>query len=860
MEQYYAIKARYPDAILFFRMGDFYEMFDEDAKIASEVLGIALTSRDHGQGKRTPLAGVPYHSAERYLAKLLRAGFKVAICEQLEDPKLAKGLVKRDVVEVMTPGTITVEAGAESDRNQFLVALSPTKEGFALAAIDILAGEFFTLTCTAQSLWDELVKLEPKEILVPDDIPEGLLKKLKGRFPDVRVSLFDPWSFGAERARKALVEHFGVTTLEGFGSFTDEEIGAAGAIIEYLRQLKKGRLCHIRGLSRERRGDVMELDEATVRNLELVASIADGGKRGTLLWSLDETVTPMGKRTLRRWILLPLVDPIKIRQRLEAVEALIKSGANLTRLRELLAQMGDFERIAGKIGGHKASPKDLVHCAQALKAVEEIRKLEVFTSPLLSELRARLDPMPEVRERIEQTIVPDPPAQINEGGIIKPGVIPELDELRRLKENSQEVLREIEQSLRRRTGIEKLRIGYNKVFGYYIEVTKAQVKRVPPDFVRKQTLVNAERYITPQLKELETKLLAADERIKYIEREYFLSLVAELSVLAGKLADVASAAAELDVLANFAHVAIKKRYVRPEISDDGVIEIRGGRHPVLEDIMGRPAFVPNDLKLDNEQQIIILTGPNMAGKSTYLRQNGLIVLMAQIGSFVPAEYARITPVDRIFTRVGATDYIARGQSTFLVEMLETANILRNATDRSLVLLDEIGRGTSTYDGLSIAWAVAEYLHDARGHRAKTIFATHYHELTELASYLRRVRNFQVAVRERDGNIVFLHKIVPGGCDDSYGIQVAKLAGVPDEVIVRAQEILDTLESGETPLRKVRKLGGRKGKVERYAGYQISLFDPEYHPLVIALKEMDLDNITPLQALQILAEWKRKWER
>ncbi len=860
MDQYYAIKAKYPDAILFFRLGDFYEMFDEDAKIASEVLGITLTSRDHGLDHKTPLAGVPYHSAEKYLAKLLRAGFKVAICEQVEDPKLAKKLVRREVVEVMTPGTITVDAGTERDRNQYLLAVNFDGEKFYLCGIDILAGEFFVQTVEPKMVWDEVARIQPSEFLVPDDFPEEHLKELKRRFPDVRVSLFEPWHFEVENARRRVMEHFGVATLEGLGDFPDGEVGVAGAVLEYLAQLKKGELRHIRSLSRRRRERMMFLDEATVRNLELVASIAEGKKTHTLLWSLDETKTPMGERLLRRWILSPLTDPVEIRRRHEAVQALIESGTELTKLRDFLAQVGDAERLAGRLGNHKINPPQLVQLASALETVDKIKSLDVWNSVLLEEIRSRLDSLPEVREKIRQTVNDDPPTSINDGGIIKPGVIPELDELRRLKENSAAVLAEMEERLRRETGIEKLRIKFNKVFGYFIEVTRAQAKNVPPTFIRKQTLVNAERYITPELKELETKLLSADERIKYIEREYFLTLVAELSVRASEVLAVAQALAELDVLANFAHIAIKKRYVRPQITNDDVIDIRGGRHPVLEDILGRSAFVPNDLYLDQDKQIIILTGPNMAGKSTYLRQNGLIVLMAQIGSFVPADSARISPVDRIFTRVGATDYIARGQSTFLVEMIETANILNNATPRSLVLLDEIGRGTSTYDGLSIAWAVAEYLHDSPRHRAKTVFATHYHELTQLASYLPRVQNFQVSVRESSGQIVFLHKIVPGGCDDSYGIQVAKLAGVPEEVIVRAKEILELLESGQMPTQKIRRLGGRRGKVEYHEGYQISLFDPEYHPLVLALRELDIDHLTPIEALNLLAEWKKKWER
>ena len=859
MDQYYAIKERYPDTLLLFRMGDFYELFDEDAKIASKVLGIALTSRNHGLSERTPLAGVPHHALERYLVKLLQAGYRVAICEQLEDPKKAKGLVKRDVIEVMTPGTITVDAGVESDRNQYLVGVLPSGDVFHICAVDVLSGEFFTNTIPVQRFLDELAILEPSEILLPDDITEPILRSIKERFPKVAITLFEPWNFERQYAERVLTEHFGTVSLEGFGELSSNEIAVAGAVLAYLKSLKKGKLSHIKRIGRAPAGNVMRLDGNTIRNLELVRSISDGTKYGTLLWTLDETKTPMGARLLRRWILSPLTDRQMIIERLDAVDSLVQSGMLLAKLREYLEQMGDLERIAGKLGNMKINPRDIVALAKSLEVVGKIRELKVFNSPLLAKIREKLDPHDDVRKRIEETIVANPPAVINEGGIIRPGVIPELDELRSLKADSDSAIRNMVEKLRTRTGLDKLRIGYNKVFGYYIEIPKAQARKAPPDFIRKQTLVNAERFITPELKELENKILAADERIKYIEREFFLSLVAELSTVASEISDVAQAVAMLDVLADFAHIAKKKRYTRPVISDDGKINIKDGRHPVLEDIMGRNAYVPNDLSIGGDTQIIILTGPNMAGKSTYLRQNGLIVLMAQIGSFVPAESAHITPVDRIFTRVGAVDYIAYGQSTFLVEMLETANILNNATENSLVLLDEIGRGTSTFDGLAIAWAVVEYLHNTKGHRAKTIFATHYHELTETANYLERVKNFQVAVRERGGKVVFLHKIVPGGCDDSYGIQVAKLAGVPDDVVVRAKEILEVLESGETPKKGVIRIGGKKPRTEKYAGYQLSLFDPELHPLVVELRKLDLDNITPLQALQILAEWRKKWE-
>ncbi len=859
MEQFYSIKKQYPDTLLLFGVGDFFELFEEDARIASKELGIALTARNHGLETKTPLAGVPHHSLDKYLSQLLKKGFKVAICEQIEDPKFAKGLVKRDVIEVMTPGTITVASSAEDGKNQYLLGLFSVKGSYFICAVDVLSGEFFTVIADEKRFLDELAVLEPSEFLVPDDISESIFKSIKGRFPNIRISLFEPWNFEFEHAKRVLKDHFGTSTLEGFGDLTRGEICIAGGVLAYLNSLKKGKLTHIKALKQEHSGHLMHLDESTIRNLELIASMSDGKKYGTLLWFLDETKTPMGARLLRRMILSPLTDEKLIMGRLSAVDSLIQSGKLLGILQEYLANLCDLERIAGRIGNMKANPRDLTAVEKSLRIIERIRELEIFTSELLQKLLKNLNPLPEIRKRIKETIVDNPPPIITNGGIIRPGVIEELDELRELRVNSRSVLMEMEVNLRNRTCLDKLKIKSNKVFGYFIEIPRMQAKKAPPDFIRKQTLVNAERFITPELKELESKILAAEERINYIEREFYLSVLTEISIYASKISDVARAAAWLDVLSNFANIAMRKKLTKPEIAKDGTLEIKSGWHPVLWEILGKSLFVPNDLNFDNETQIIVLTGPNMAGKSTYLRQNGLIMLMAQIGSFVPADYAKITPVDRIFTRVGAVDYIAKGQSTFLVEMLETANILHNATDNSLVLLDEIGRGTSTYDGLSIAWAVVEYIHTLVGHKPKTIFATHYHELTEVANYLSRVKNFQISVREKNEKIVFLHKIVSGGCDDSYGIHVAQLAGVPEEVIQRSKEILDFLEAGDTPGRSVKKIDGKKPRIEKHSGYQISLFDPEFHPLVVALKDLDVNNLTPLQALELISKWRENWE-
>jgi len=856
LDQYYKIKSEYPDALLFFRMGDFYEMFDEDAKIASEVLGIALTSRDHGGETRTPLAGVPHHAAERYLVKLLEAGYKVAICEQVEDPKLAKGLVRREVVEVMTPGTLTVALPDETKSKNYLLSIFPTPYGYSIAGADILTGEFFTKDIGAGELESELMILAPKEILVPANPPEQLVERLKGQ----RITYYEEWKFGREYTESLLKEHLGVATLEGIGDITDGEIRASGAILSYLRELKKGTLSHLKRLSTGRFGDYMFLDPSTLRNLELAETILEGTKRGSLYGTLDYTKTPMGSRYLRFSILRPLLDKHEIKKRLDAIEDLIRNQRALNFIREELAGIGDLERLVGKIGCSRANPREIYELSLALEHIPKIKELlSQCTSILLQELNSALEDLREIREEIKSKIRADAPLQINEGGIIRDGVIGELDELRRLTFNSQSVLKDMENGLRQELGIPTLKVGYNKVFGYFIEVSKSYVDKVPEGFTRKQTLVGGERFITPELKELEYKILSARERACAIEREYFLALRERIAGEALRLKSVAEILAKLDFICSLAYVAIRRRFVKPTIREDGVIKIEEGRHPVVEEIIGERAFVPNDTYLSNDtDQLLIITGPNMSGKSTYLRQVGLIVLMAHIGSYVPAKSAEISLVDRIFTRVGAWDNIARGQSTFMLEMLETSNILNNATPLSLVLLDEIGRGTSTYDGLAIAWAVAEYLHETPSRQAKTIFATHYHELTELAKYLPRVKNYQVMVRHQGGRILFLHKISPGGCDDSYGIYVAGLAGLPREAIERAKEILNTLEAISNSSDAISGLKIQPKKSERRDGIRLSLFEPQYHPIVQELKQLDLNNLKPIEALLLLKKWKEKW--
>ncbi len=859
MEQYYRIKEQVPDALLLFRMGDFFELFEEDAKIASEVLGITLTQRSHGMPEPTPLAGVPHHSLEKYLSKLLSAGFKVAICEQVEDPKKARGIVERDIIEVMTPGTVTIETD-EKEPNT-IIALIESGDEVALALADLLGGRFEIKTLTRTRLFEELQLALPKEILVSEEISPALLDELRKYCPNTHISYQEPWKFEREFAEKRLTEHLKVNSLEGFGKLTDFEISAGGGLIAYFKDLKKGEMAHIRAITIGSSENAMLFDASTVRNLELIRSIADGKVEGTLLWVLDATCTLMGHRKIVDWILKPLIDSPAIELRLSAVQSLVEDPMALACLRERLAEIGDMERLIGKLGNEKANPRDLVALQAGLEKIPEIKEiLTTRISAMIERLNSRLDPMPEVASTIARSIAPDPPFQIGEGGIIAKGVSPELDELREIRFGGKQYLNEMQERLRERLGIPKLKIGYNRVFGYYIEVGRTQDTKIPEDFERKQTLVSSERYITAELKQYEQKVLSAEERIFEIERELFLTIRAHLSQFAASLLLVAQGLSELDALCSLAENARRKGWTKPQFTDEPVIEIIEGRHPVVEQILGDRSFVPNDTRLSSENsQLHLITGPNMSGKSTYLRQVALIVLMSQIGSFVPAQSCRLRPVDRIFTRVGAMDNIARGQSTFLIEMIETANILNNSTGRSLVLLDEIGRGTSTYDGLSIAWAVSEFLHNSENHRAMTIFATHYHELTEFANIYSRARNFQVAVREHKDGVQFLHKIVPGGCDDSYGIYVAKMAGVPDSVITRATDILAALESGEKLNNEsIVRIGGRRGKAIRAEGIQISLFEPENHPLVQQLRDLDPERMTPMDALEILTRWRKRW--
>ncbi|RLC81260.1 MAG: DNA mismatch repair protein MutS [Chloroflexi bacterium] len=843
--QYLQIKRRYPDAILLFRLGDFYETFDEDAKIVSEVCNIVLTSRPVGKGQRVPLAGVPYHALETYLAKLIAAGYKVAICEQVSD-KPIKGLMPREVVRVVTPGTVVEPGLLEEKRNNYLAAVVVEDKRAGIAYVDITTGEFAATQLEAdeilEAVREELERLSPAEILFDQDTPPGLPEL--GR----HLTPFEHWRFELGNARQALLEHFDVATLDGFGlEGKPLAVRAAGAIVQYLRETQKVALEQLRSLHTYSTSEFMTLDPATRRNLELAETIRGRARKGSLLWVLDDTKTAMGGRLLYRWINQPLIKVEEINRRLDAVEAFYDNTALRTQIRELLRKVSDLERLTGRVGQSIATPRDLVGIRRSLEAVSEIKALlETGAHPALQDLIERLDPLPEVASLIAQSITDDPPATPGSGGVIRPGFSEELDKILEASRNAKQWIAQLEARERRRTGIKNLKVGYNKVFGYYIEVTKANLKAVPSDYIRKQTLVNAERFITPELKEYEALVLNAQERISELETRLFREICRKVAAESSRLLATARALAELDVYASLAEVAVRNGYVRPVVDESDEIHIIEGRHPVVELMLDEP-FVPNDAHLTEDERILIITGPNMSGKSVYIRQVALIVLMAQMGSFVPAQEARIGVVDRIFTRIGAQDELTAGQSTFMVEMVETANILHHATPRSLLILDEIGRGTSTYDGISIAWAVVEYIHNHPRLRARTLFATHYHELTELERFLPKVRNYNVAVAEEGGRVIFLHKVVPGGADRSYGIHVAQLAGLPKQVVYRAEEILQELEGNS------REVSSRPRAVR---ARQLPLFSPT-HPLVEELKALDVNSMTPLEALNKLYELQVK---
>ncbi len=861
MRQYLEIKARHPDAILFFRLGDFYEMFLDDAVTASKVLDITLTSRNKGASEEVPLCGIPYHSCQPYIARLVENGFKVAICEQVEDPKAAKGIVKREVVRIVTPGLVTDTDTLQPKENNYLMAIAGGQgDCWGVAVLDITTGEFrVTETADLEGVRSEVASVNPREVLLCEEDSKVLQQRLSYQLAGRMVNPLPEWIFAPDRAESLICDFFACGTLDPFGcSGLPGAIGAAGAVLHYLQETQKGALCHIRALTTYHSRDYMVLDDATRRNLELTATLHDGGRRGSLLGVLDRTVTAMGGRKLRHWINHPLVDVERIRARHRAVAELVEKSLVREDLRGALAPVNDLERLNAKISMASANARDLSALKGSLEGMPGLRNFfSSLESPLLEEVEAGIDSLEDVGELIGRAIVDDPPFVLREGGLIRDGFHGPLDELRHISREGKGWIARLEREEKERTGISSLKIRFNKVFGYYIEVPKSQVARIPEDYLRKQTLANAERYITPVLKDYEEKVLGAEEKVVEIEYELFQQLRQQVSQQGGRIQATADALATLDTLLALADLAHDRGYVCPEMDDSGDLVIVEGRHPVIEGMNLSERFVPNDVVLDTrENQILIITGPNMAGKSTFMRQVALIVLMAQMGSLVPARSARIGLVDRIFTRVGASDNLARGQSTFMVEMTEAAHILNHATARSLVVLDEIGRGTSTFDGISIAWAVAEYLHDNPGTAAKTLFATHYHELTDLALTRERVKNFNIAVKEWNDQVIFLRRIVKGGASHSYGIQVARLAGLPQEVIERAREVLKNLESGEFEKEGQPRLArSRRGGEPRHSP-QFSLFEGGPDPLREKLEGVDISVLTPLEALNLLDELKK----
>ncbi len=900
MRQYASIKKDHPTALLFFRLGDFYELFFDDAVLAAKELQITLTSRNKEKGVAIPMCGVPHHAAEGYISKLIRKGFKVAICEQVEDPRVAKKLVRREVTRVVTPGT-AADSSLGSEENNFLAAVAQTGDRAGFAALDLSTGEFrateFQGADAAKRIQEEIQQLRPKEVLYGSSAP---LFERGGRRQDpfgdgsstrpdrptggsgFAETPLDDWIFAPDHSIPLLENHFGVLSLEGFGlSGKPAAAAAAGAILYYVRSTQRGTLSHVDRIGFYERQTCLVLDAVTVRNLELIEPLFAGADSGvTLFRSIDATVTPMGKRLLRSWLLRPSIDLAEINARLDAVESQVKETIAREELRRALDGILDLERLLSRVTLETANPRDILALAASLAKLPAVRKaLErvgasnphvaaadsaAQTIPVapgnidspnrLATLHSSVDELPDLRQRIQSTIIPEPPISLSDGGVIHPGVDPELDQLRDLSRNGKQFLVQIEQRERQRTGIASLKVKFNSIFGYYLEISRVNSHLAPPDYERKQTLVNAERFTTPELKEYESKILDAQEKIVDIERRLFAELRSAIAGEARRIRQTALALAEIDVLTSLAQIAALRNYCRPKFDDSADLEVVAGRHPVIEqlELGSGDRFVPNDLFLNSTTNaIMVLTGPNMGGKSTYLRQAALTVIMAQAGSFVPARSARLGLVDRVFTRIGASDNLARGRSTFMIEMTETAAILHTATPRSLILLDEVGRGTATYDGLAIAWAAVEYIH-ART-RAKTLFATHYFELTELAEQLSGVKNYHVTVKETGGGIAFLRKVAPGAADRSYGIEVAKLAGLPNEVIVRAREVLAEHESAE------RLLMGHLSPGSHPPPAQLTIFTPLSQPVLDKLREVDLNSLTPLEALNLLAQLKKQVE-
>jgi len=861
MKQYQQVKAKYPDTILLFRMGDFFETFEDDAKITSKVLGIVLTKRGNGEAGDTPLAGFPHHALDAYLPKLLRAGYRVAICEQIEDPKFAKGIVKRDVIEVVTPGVAFSDKVLEQKQNNYLAAIalsSPLATGDELVGfsfVDVSTGEFGVSEFPLKQLSEQIGNLQPQELLVQKRDLETI-KSLLGIHTKILYTKVDDWVFNFDYGYELIVNHFQTQSLKGFG-VEELRLGivAAGAVMNYLQETQKANIPHIKKIVPHDVTEFMVLDASTKRNLEITTTIS-GQSDGTLFSILDRTQTPMGGRMLKQWVNRPLKKLEPIQSRLSAVQELLTNESARRKLESELSTIGDLERLIAKIATGRANPREVNQLKVMLAQIPNLKTpLAQLKNTALQQLQSQLDSLEELVASIQKAIADDPPMTLVDGGVIRKGYNSELDEIRTLAFGAKDWVAKHQQSERERTGISSLKIGFNNVFGYYIEVTHTHKDKVPANYIRKQTLTNAERFITPELKEYEEKILHAEEKILSLETQLFNELRQTIASYAAVIQQNARIIATLDCFVSLAIVAVENRYVCPVVDDSTKLEIKTGRHPVIEKLLPPGEhYTPNDVLLETtSDQILIITGPNMSGKSSYLRQAGLIVLLAQIGSFVPADAATIGIVDRIYTRVGASDNIASGESTFLVEMHEAANIVNTASDRSLILLDEIGRGTSTFDGISIAWALTEYLHNRIG--AKTLFATHYHELNQLADVFPRIKNYKVDVREYGDKVIFLHKVMPGFADHSYGIQVAQMAGLPEEVTERAKDVLKNLESSELAVHSNIK----NQKANATEEIQMAMFELKDDALRTELQELKIDNLTPLEALQLLAAWKKKIE-
>lgn len=866
MKQYAQVKAKYPDTILLFRMGDFFETFEEDAKITSKVLGITLTKRGNGAAGEIPLAGFPHHALESYMPKLLRAGYRVAVCEQLEDPKFAKGIVKRDVIEVVTPGVAYSDKVLELKQNNYLAAISlPSAvatgtDTVGFAFVDVTTAEFNVSEFPLKQLVEQIAAVSPSEILVQKRDLASLQEMLKDHYKGIFTKIED-WIFNFDYGYEQLVSQFNTQSLKGFGvEEMKQGVVAAGAVMNYLQETQKANLHHIKSIRRHDVGEYIILDPSTKRNLEITSSIA-GSNEGTLFSVLDKTQTPMGGRMLKRWINQPLNKLEAIRQRLGAVEELVKKSDVRSQTSEILSRIGDLERLNTKICTGRATPRDVIALKFILIEISNLKSVASSASTeTLTAIHSRLQPLPDIISLIETGLEPDPPMALVDGGVIRKGFNAELDELRNLAFSGKTWIAELQKTERERTGIPSLKVGFNNVFGYYIEITKTHKDKVPPNYVRKQTIATGERFITPELKEYEDKILHAEEKILTLETKLFNELRLTIAEHATTIQTNAQMIAALDCFVSLASAAVEYEYCCPEVNDTSILHIADGRHPVIERLLPPgDKYTPNDVLLDTDSnQILIITGPNMSGKSSYLRMTGLTVLLAQIGSFVPAKKAVVGLVDKIYTRVGASDNIASGESTFLVEMHEAAHIVNTATKRSLILLDEVGRGTSTFDGISIAWSLTEYLHQRVG--ARTLFATHYHELNELADLFPRIKNYKVEVREYGDKVVFLHKVTPGFADHSYGIQVAQMAGLPEEVTERAKKILKNLEGSEL---SVHTDGGLKTEDPKKRGrvtpeVQMTLFEMKDDALREELKKIDVEKMTPLEALQKLAELKKKF--